>query len=157
MLKEFKEFALKGSVLDLAVGIIIGGAFGKIISSLVNDILMPPIGFLLGKVNFTDLYLVIGGSVPPGTPLSEAQKLTGVITWNYGSFLSAVVDFLIIAFSIFLLIRAINKLQRPAPPKAPDTKTCPECFTQIPIKATRCPNCTSQLQPAQPVAIDASK
>jgi large conductance mechanosensitive channel len=147
MLKEFKEFALRGNVIDLAVGVIIGGAFGKIVTSFVNDILMPPIGLLLGSVNFTDLYVVLKGVVPTGTPLSEAKAITGVITWNYGVFLSAVVDFAIIAFVIFLFIRAINRMTKPAPAPAaaPTTKTCPHCATEIPLKATRCPNCTSQL------------
>ena len=147
MLKEFKEFALRGNVIDLAVGVIIGGAFGKIVTSFVNDILMPPIGLILGNVNFTDLYVVLKGVVPPGTPLSEAKAITGVITWNYGSFLSAVVDFAIIAFVIFLFIRAINRMTRraPAPAPEPTTKICPYCATEIPLKATRCPNCTSDL------------
>jgi large conductance mechanosensitive channel len=145
MLKEFKEFALRGNVIDLAVGVIIGGAFGKIVTSFVNDILMPPIGLLLGQVNFTDLYIVLRGNVPVGTPLAAAKTLEGVITWNYGAFLSAIVDFTIIAFAIFMFIRQINRLKRPAPAAEPTTKECPHCFTQIPIKATRCPNCTSQL------------
>ena len=147
MLKEFKEFALRGNVIDLAVGVIIGGAFGKIVTSFVNDILMPPIGLLLGSVNFTDLYVVLKGVVPAGTPLTEAKAITGVITWNYGAFLSAVVDFSIIAFAIFLFIRAINRMTKraPAPTPEPTTKTCPHCATEIPLKATRCPNCTSDL------------
>lgn len=133
--------------MDLAVGVIIGGAFGKIVSSFVDDILMPPLGLLLGNVNFTDLYLVIKGQVPPGTPLTEAAKLTGVVTWNYGSFINAVVDFAIIAFVIFMMIRMINRLGKPAPaaPAAPTTKTCPHCATEIPLAATRCPHCTSEL------------
>jgi large conductance mechanosensitive channel len=108
---------------------------------------MPPIGLLLGNVDFTNLFVVLKGSVPTGTSLSEAQKITGVVTWNYGAFINAVVNFLIVALVIFLLVRAINKLYaKPAPaPAAPTTKECPHCFTAIPIKATRCPNCTSQL------------
>ena len=145
MLKEFKEFALRGNVMDLAVGVIIGGAFGKIITSFVNDILMPPLGLILGNVSFTDLYLVIKGAVPPGTPLSEAAKITGVVTWNYGSFINAVVDFAIVAFVIFLMIRTINRLEKPAPAPEVTTKACPFCATEIPLKATRCPHCTSQL------------
>ncbi len=145
MLKEFKEFALRGNVMDLAVGVIIGGAFGKIVTSFVNDILMPPIGLLLGQVNFKDLYLVLRGQVPASTPLTEAQALTGVITWNYGSFISSVVDFAIIAFAIFLVIRTVNRMRKPLPLPDPTTKTCPHCATEIPIKATRCPHCTSQL------------
>lgn len=145
MLKEFREFALRGNVMELAVGVIIGGAFGKIVSSFVNDVLMPPLGLLLGQVNFADLYLVIKGQVPDGTPLSEAAKIAGVVTWNYGSFISAIVDFLLLAFAVFLMIRTINKMKKPAPVAAPTTKPCPHCATDIPIKATRCPNCTSQL------------
>ena len=146
MLKEFKEFALRGNVIDLAVGVIIGGAFGKIVTSFVNDILMPPIGLLLGQVNFTDLYVVLKGEVPAGTPLAAAKAITGVITWNYGAFLSAIVDFAIIAFAIFTVIRGINRMKKPAPVVEPTTKTCPHCATEIPLKASRCPNCTSQLQ-----------
>ena len=145
MLKEFKEFALRGNVMDLAVGVIIGGAFGKIVSSFVSDILMPPIGLLLGNVSFTDLYVVLKGQVPPGTTLGEAAKLAGVVTWNYGSFINAVVDFAIIAFVIFLMVRMINRLEKPAPAAAPATKICPQCATEIPTKAVRCPHCTSQL------------
>lgn len=147
LLKEFKQFALQGNVMDLAVGVIIGSAFGKIVTSFVNDILMPPLGLLLGQVNFTDLYLVIKGQVPASTPLSEAAKISGVVTWNYGSFINAVVDFAIIAFVIFLMIRFINRLKTPvpAPVPAPATKTCPYCATEIPIPAKRCPHCTSQL------------
>lgn len=147
MLKEFKEFALRGNVMDLAVGVIIGGAFGKIVTSFVNDILMPPIGLVLGQVNFKDLYLVLKGQVAAGTPLSEAQAIAGVVTWNYGSFINAIVDFAIIAFAIFLMIRAINHMQKPAlvTPPALVTKICPHCATEIPINANRCPNCTSQL------------
>ena len=147
MLKEFREFALRGNVVDLAVGVIIGGTFGRIVTSFVNDILMPPIGLLLGQVSFVDLYLVIRGQVPPGTPLIEAAKITGVVTWNYGLFLNAVIDFAIVAFVIFLMVRMINRLQRPAPAAVPEpsTKTCPYCATEIPIKAIRCPYCTSEL------------
>jgi large conductance mechanosensitive channel len=145
MLKEFKQFLMRGNVLELAIGIIIGGAFGKIVTSFVDDILMPPIGLILGQVNFSDLYLVIKGQVPAGTPLGEAAKISGVVTWNYGSFITSVVDFTIVAFAIFLLIRAVNKLQKPAPTPAPSTKICPQCATEIPLQAVRCPHCTSQL------------
>lgn len=148
MLKEFREFVMRGNVVDLAIGVVIGGAFGKIVTSFVNDILMPPLGLLLGQVSFTDLYVVLKGSVPAGTPLAEAKALAGVITWNYGAFISSIVDFLIVAFAIFMMIRAINKLQKPAPapaPAAPTTKPCPHCATEIPLAAKRCPNCTSQL------------
>jgi large conductance mechanosensitive channel len=149
MLKEFKEFIMRGSVVDLAVGVIIGGAFGKIVSSLVTDIIMPPIGLLLGNVDFTNLYLVLKGAdkVAAGTSLVEAQKIAGVVTWNYGLFIINVINFLILALAIFLMIKGVNRLVRkPAPaPAAPTTKECPHCFTVIPIKASRCPNCTSQL------------
>ncbi|MFZ5885752.1 MAG: large conductance mechanosensitive channel protein MscL [Chloroflexota bacterium] len=128
MLKEFKEFAMRGNVMDLAIAVIIGGAFGKIIASLVNDILMPLIGLLLGGLDFSGLALKVG----------EASI-------NYGLFIQAVVDFLIVAFVIFLLVRTMNKMKKPEPVAAPTTKECPHCFTTISIKATRCPNCTSQL------------
>ncbi len=145
MLKEFKEFALRGNVMDLAVGVIIGGAFGKIVTSFVNDILMPPFGLLLGQVNFINLYLVIRGQVPAGTPLSEAQAMAGVVTWNYGSFINSVVDFTLITFAIFLVIRAVNRMRKIVPIVEPTTKTCPQCATEIPVKAKRCPHCTSQV------------
>jgi large conductance mechanosensitive channel len=147
MLRDFKEFAMRGNVLDMAVGIIIGGAFGKIITSLVGDILMPPIGLLLGKVDFTNLFLNLGGGT--FARLAEA-KAAGAPTINYGLFLNTVMDFLIVAFAIFLLIRQVNRLRRePAPaPAAPTTKECPLCCTAIPIKATRCPACTSELKAA---------
>jgi large conductance mechanosensitive channel len=149
MLKEFKEFIMRGSVVDLAVGVIIGGAFGKIVSSLVSDIIMPPLGFLLGNMDFGNLYLVIKGAdkVPAGSSLAAAQAVAGVITWNYGLFITNVINFLILALAIFLMIKGVNRLVRkPAPaPAAPTAKECPHCFTVIPIKASRCPNCTSQL------------
>lgn len=144
MLKEFKEFALRGNVIDLAIGVIIGGAFGKIITSLVNDILMPPIGLLLGKVDFSNLYINLSGGHFASL---AAAKDAGAATINYGSFLNTVIDFLIVAFIIFLIIRQINRLQKPAPkPAAPPTKECPYCLTSIPMKATRCPACTSELK-----------
>ncbi len=145
MLKEFKEFAMRGNVLDLAIGIIIGAAFGKIITSFVNDVLMPPIGLLLGGVNFANFFLTLSG--PTVITLEEAQA-AGAVTLNYGVFINTIIDFLIVAFAIFLLIRQVNRLQRqPAPePAAPTTKECPYCFTSISIKAVRCPNCTSQLE-----------
>ncbi|MGD0611902.1 MAG: large-conductance mechanosensitive channel protein MscL [Anaerolineales bacterium] len=149
MLKEFKEFIMRGSVVDLAVGVIIGGAFGKIISSLVSDIIMPPIGLLLGNVDFSNLYLIIKNAdkVPAGSQLAAAQAIAGVVTWNYGLFITNIIYFLIVALAIFLMIKGINSLQRkPAPaPATPITKECPRCFTNIPIKASRCPNCTSEL------------
>ncbi len=144
MLKEFKEFALRGSVLDLAVGIIIGAAFGKIVTSFVNDIIMPPIGLLLGGVNFTDLFLALDGNQYDS--LAKAQEV-GAATINYGLFINNILDFLIVAFVLFLIIRQVNRLRRqPAPALvAPTSKDCPFCKTSIPIQASRCPNCTSQL------------
>jgi large conductance mechanosensitive channel len=145
MLKEFKEFALRGNVMDLAIGVIVGGAFGKIITSLVNDIIMPPIGLLLGKVDFSNLYLNLSGK--PFANLKEAQA-AGAATINYGLFLNTVIDFLIVALIIFLLIRQINRLTvKPAAPAAPSTRECPYCCTQVSVKASRCPNCTSELKP----------
>ncbi len=148
MFKEFKDFIMRGNVLDLAVAVVIGGAFGKIVTSFVNDILMPPIGLLLGKVDFSNLYINLSGG--QYASLAEAQA-AGAATLNYGLFINAVVNFLIIAFAVFLVVRAANQMQRrkeaaPAPPPAPTTKTCPFCYTEIPIKATRCPHCTSQLE-----------
>ncbi len=141
MLKEFKEFAMRGNVLDMAVGIIIGAAFGKIITSFVSDILMPPIGLLLGNVDFANLFLNISGQTY--ATLADAKK-AGAATINYGLFLNTVLDFLIVAFAIFLLIRQVNKLSR-QPAAAPTTKDCPFCLSAVPLKAVRCAHCTSQL------------
>jgi len=145
--KEFKEFAMRGNVLDMAVGIIIGGAFGKIITSFVGDILMPPVGMLIGKVDLSNMFLNLGDGT--FTKLVEA-KAAGVPTINYGLFLNTMIDFLIVAFAIFLLIRQVNRFKaEPAPaPAAPTTKDCPLCCTAIPIKASRCPACTSELKAA---------
>jgi large conductance mechanosensitive channel len=146
MLKEFKEFVMRGNVLDLAVAVIIGGAFGKIITSFVNDVLMPPIGLLLGGVDFTNLFLALDGKTYDSL---EAATAAGAATINYGVFINTVVDFLIVAFVIFLIIKGANatkKEEAPAPPAEPTTKDCPYCFTTIAIKATRCPNCTSELK-----------
>ena len=143
MLKEFKEFAMRGNVLDMAIGIIIGAAFGKIITSLVGDILMPPLGLILGKVDFSSLFLNISGKT--FATLAEA-KAAGAPTINYGLFLNTVIDFIIVAFAIFLLVRQINRWSKPAPATAPTTKDCPFCCSAIPIKATRCPNCTSEVR-----------
>ena len=142
MIKEFKEFVMRGSVMDLAVGVIIGGAFGKIVSSLVTDVIMPPIGLILNGVDFSNLYLSLNGQVY--ATLADAQK-AGAPTLNYGNFINNVIDFVIIALVIFVMIRAINRLQKPAPVAAATTKECPYCFTTIALKATRCPNCTSEL------------
>jgi large conductance mechanosensitive channel len=147
MLREFREFAMRGNVVDLAVGIIIGAAFGKIITSLVNDIIMPPIGLLLGRVDFSSLFINFSGQ--SYTSLAEA-KAAGAPTINYGVFLNTMIDFIIVAFAIFLLVRFINRLsrQREAAPAAPTTRECPFCVSSIPIRATRCPQCTSTLQAA---------
>ncbi|MEA3203781.1 MAG: large conductance mechanosensitive channel [Thermoplasmata archaeon] len=144
VLKEFREFAIRGSVVDLAVGVIIGAAFGKIVTSLVNDILMPPIALLLGSVDFANRYWVLRGSVPPGTALADAKGLKGVVTLNYGQFLNVVLEFVIVAFAVFLLIKQINRLKR-RQATTPENKTCPECASAIPLAARRCPLCTSAL------------
>ncbi|MDT8445044.1 MAG: large conductance mechanosensitive channel protein MscL [Desulfuromonadales bacterium] len=149
ILKEFKEFAVKGNAVDMAVGIIIGGAFGTIVKSLVNDIIMPPIGMMLGNVDFAELFLVLNrGSAPgPYTTLADAQA-AGAVTINYGIFFNAVISFLIVAFAVYMLIKSINRLKREeeAPAEEPTTRDCPHCFSAIPIKATRCPQCTSELK-----------
>jgi large conductance mechanosensitive channel len=150
MLKEFKEFAVKGNAVDMAVGIIIGGAFGTIVKSLVNDIIMPPIGMLLGNVDFSELFLVLNrGSAPgPYTTLADAQE-AGAVTINYGIFFNAVISFVIVAFAVFMLIKSINRLKREeeaAPAEEPTTRECPHCLSMIPLKATRCPQCTSELK-----------
>jgi large conductance mechanosensitive channel len=143
MLKEFKEFAMKGNVVDMAVGIIIGAAFGRIVTSLVNDIVMPPIGLVLGHVDFSTLFINISGT---HYPTLAAAKAANAATINYGMFINDVIDFLIVAFVIFLIVRQVNRWRGPAPAPAPATKECPYCGTAIPIKATRCPNCTSELR-----------
>jgi large conductance mechanosensitive channel len=145
MLKEFREFVSRGNVVDLAVGVIIGAAFGAVITSLVNDIIMPPIGLLLHGVNFKDLFLSLTGQSYPSVAAAQAA---GAPTINYGIFINTVIDFLIVALVIFLMVKGINSLKRPAPAAvaAPTTKECPHCYTTIPLKATRCPNCTSDLK-----------
>jgi len=147
MLKEFKEFAMRGNVFDMAIGIIIGAAFGKIVTSLVNDVLMPPLGLLLGRVDFSNLFINLSGK--QYTSLTNA-KAAGAATVNYGVFLNTVIDFIIVAFAIFLLVRTINKLRRQqeAAPAEPTTKECPYCLSSIPSKAIRCPHCTSELKAA---------
>ncbi len=145
MLKDFKAFVMRGNVLDLAVGFIMGAAFGTIVTSLVNDIIMPPIGLALGKVDFANLYLLLEPgtkAAPPYSSLADA-KAAGAVTLNYGVFVSSVVSFIIVAFAVFLLVRAATKLQKPEPAAAPTTKTCPACAMTIPIQASRCPHCTS--------------
>jgi large conductance mechanosensitive channel len=147
MFKEFKEFAMRGNVLDMAVGVIIGAAFGKIVNSFVADIMMPPLGLLLGQVDFSNLFINLSGK--PVASLAEA-KTAGAPTINYGFFINQVIDFLIVAFAIFLLIRQINAMKRkPEPtPASPTTKSCLYCLSNIPLKATRCPHCTSELKAA---------
>lgn len=142
MLKEFKEFAMRGNVLDLAVGVIIGAAFGGIVTSLVNDILMPPIGLLTGGANFTEHFVVLNGQTYPNL---AAARAAGAPVLAYGLFINAVINFLIIAFAIFLVVRQANRMKAPPPEEAVTTKECPYCLTGIALKATRCPNCTSEL------------
>jgi len=152
MWKEFKEFAMRGNVVDLAVGILIGGAFGPIAKSMVDDILMPPIGLLLGRVDFANLFLLLKSGNPPGPyPSVAAAKAAGAVTINYGQFLNTIFTFLIVAFAVFLIVRLINNLHRRqegGKPSEPTTRPCPYCLSNIPLKATRCPQCTSEVQPA---------
>jgi len=146
MLQEFKKFAMRGNVVDMAVGIIIGAAFGAIVKSLVDDMIMPPIGLLLGNVDFTNLFVVLkeGAVAAPYASLDAAKK-AGAVTLNYGVFINSLVSFTIVAFAVFMLVRTVNKLKTDEAPAAPSTKDCPRCFTAIPIPATRCPHCTSEL------------
>jgi large conductance mechanosensitive channel len=143
MLKEFREFVMRGNVVDMAVGIIIGAAFGKIVTSFVSDILMPPIGRIMGKVDFSNLFIDLSGT--GFATLAEAKK-AGAATINYGLFFNTILDFVIVAFAIFMLIRQINRMKREPAPAAPDTKECPFCLSMVPLKAVRCPHCTSELQ-----------
>lgn len=146
MLKEFKEFAMKGNVLDMAIGVILGGAFGKIVSSLVSDILMPPIGLLMGHVDFSSLFVNLSGQPQPSL---AAAKSAGVPTINYGVFFQTILDFIIIAFVIFMVVKQVNRFKEPdAPSTSPSTKPCPYCLSEIPLKATRCSYCTSDLKVA---------
>ena len=146
VLKEFREFASRGNVIDLAVGVIIGGAFGKIVTSIVDDLLMPPLGLLLGQVDFRDLFVSLNGQT---YPTLAAAKAASAPTLNYGQFVNTVIQFLIVAFAVFMLVRQINRLKTPVPsPPAPDAKDCPYCISRIPVKATRCPHCTSELRAA---------
>ncbi len=142
-LKEFKEFVMRGNVLDLAIAVVIGAAFGKIIASLVDDIIMPPIGLALGNVDFANLFVNLSGKDYPSV---AAAKAAGAATLNYGIFFNTIFSFLIIAFVIFLLIRSYSKMQKPKLAPAPTTKDCPYCLSPIPIKATRCAHCTSELK-----------
>jgi len=146
MLKEFREFAMRGNVVDMAVGIIIGGAFGLIVKTLVSEVLMPPIGLLMGGVDFSNLFIVLKeGSTPgPYAALAAAQE-AGAVTINYGVFMNTVISFLIVAMAVFMLIRGINQLKREEEPAPTTTKDCGFCFSAVPIKATRCPHCTSEI------------
>jgi large conductance mechanosensitive channel len=149
MLKDFKEFAIRGNVIDVAVGIIIGAAFGGIVNSLVSDMIMPPIGLLLGNIDFSNFFLVLKEGKLAGPYASvAAAKTAGAVSINYGVFVNTIISFIIVAFAVFLLIRSINKLRRQeeAPPPVPTTKECTYCFSSIPIQATRCPHCTSELK-----------
>ena len=154
-IEEFKTFAIKGNVIDMAVGIIIGAAFGKVVDSMVKDIIMPPLGWLMGKVDFTNLYFTIPTNGKIETyPSLEAAQSAGAVTINYGVFINTLISFILVAFAVFLLIKGINKLQAAAKKEevtesAATTKACPHCFTQIDIRATRCPNCTSELSNEQ--------
>ena len=144
MLKEFKDFAMRGNVVDMAVGVIIGGAFGKIVSSLVADVLMPPLGLILGKVNFTSLFITLAGEQYPSL---AAAKEAGAPTLNYGMFLQQTFDFIVVAFVVFVLVRQLNRLKtKPAEP-APKTRDCPLCLSSIPRQATKCAHCTSDVSP----------
>ena len=145
MFKEFKEFAMRGNVIDLAIGFVIGAAFGKIVTSFVSDILMPPIGLLFGKVDFNNLYINLSGG---RYETLKAAKDAGAATINYGVFIATVIDFLIVAFAIFLVVRQINRMRRKPETEAPATAECPFCASSIPIKAVKCPHCTSDLKPA---------
>ncbi|MBN1278557.1 MAG: large conductance mechanosensitive channel protein MscL [Chlorobium sp.] len=148
MIKEFKDFIMRGNVADMAVGIIIGGAFGTIVNTMVSDVLMPPLGLLIGGIDFSNFYLLLkeGASPGPYSALADA-KAAGAVTLNYGIFANAIISFVIMAFSVFLMIKSLSSM-RPAPPAAAPSavKDCPYCLTAIPLKAIRCPNCTSQLE-----------
>lgn len=152
MWKEFKEFALRGNVLDMAIGIIIGGAFTPIAKSLVDDVLMPPIGLLLGGVEFGDLFVVLRGGEPTGPYLTLAQaRETGAVTINYGLFVNTVITFFLVAFAVFLLVKGVNRMRRRqegAEPDEPTSRKCPYCLSDIPLKASRCAFCASELAPA---------
>lgn len=149
MLQDFKEFAMRGPVIDMAVGIIIGAAFGAVVASLVADVVMPPLGLLLGNVDFSNLFVVLKEGATPGpyATLSAAER-AGAVTLRYGQFLNTLVSFLIVAFAIFMLVRGVNRLRREqeAKPSAPTVKSCPFCLSEIPLQATRCAHCTSELK-----------
>ena len=146
MLKEFREFALRGNVVDMAVGIVIGAAFGTIVSSLVKDVIMPPIGLLLGNVDFSNLFLVLkeGATAGPYSSLADAER-AGAVSMNYGRFVNTIISFVIVAFAVFIIVKNINRLKREQPAPEPTTKECAYCLSAIPIKATKCAHCTSQI------------
>jgi large conductance mechanosensitive channel len=150
MWKEFKEFAVKGNAIDLAVGVIIGAAFGSVIGSLVKDLIMPPIGLLTGGLDFSNKFVILraakDGSIAFNTSADAAKA--GAITWNYGNFITLLINFIIVAFAIFIIVKGVNRMKRPTPTAAPVSKECPACAMTIPIKATRCPHCTSELSQA---------
>jgi large conductance mechanosensitive channel len=149
MFKEFKEFAMRGNVLDMAIGIVIGAAFGAIVSSFVADVIMPPIGLLLGDIDFSNLFVILkDGKVPGPYESLAAAKEAGAVTINYGLFLNTIISFLIVAFAIFLLVKNVNKMKREqeVPPAVPTTKECPFCLSTIPIKAVKCAHCTAELK-----------
>ena len=150
MLKEFREFIMRGNVIDLAVGVIIGAAFGGVVNSLVNDVIMPPIGLALGQVDFKDLFVLLKEGATPGPyPTVVAAKAAGAVTLNWGAFVNTVINFLIVGFAIFMIVRAVNKIhKKPEAAPAPPTKECPYCLSTVPLKATRCPLCTSELKAA---------
>lgn len=144
MLKEFREFAMRGNVLDMAIGVILGAAFGKIVTSLVSDVIMPPIGLMLGRLDFSSLFVSLNGQAYPSL---AAAKAAGAPTLNYGTFINTVLDFIIVAFVIFLIVRQVNRLKRAEAP-APTTRQCPYCLSNVPLKATRCAHCTSEIKAA---------
>ena len=152
MFREFKEFAMRGNVIDMAIGIIIGGAFGPIVGSMVNDVLMPPIGLAMGGVDFSNLFVLIKEGSKAAAPYASlaAAKAAGAVTINYGLFINSLISFVIVAFCVFLLVKTMNRMKREeaAPPAEPTTRDCPFCFTVIPLKASRCPQCTSEVKPA---------
>ncbi len=145
MLREFRAFVMRGNVVDLAIAVVLGAAFGAVVASFVNDVLMPPLGLLLGRVNFADLFVSLNGR---SYPTLAAARAAGAPTINYGQFINTVISFLIIAFAVFLVMRQIARLARPAPAAVPATRECPYCASMVPIKATRCPHCTSELRAA---------
>ncbi len=148
MLKEFREFAARGNVVDMAVGLILGAAFGTIVKSFVDDVLMPPLGLLTGGMDFSDQSVLLRAGDPAGPYASlEQAKTAGAVTVNYGLLVNSVVSFVLVAFAVFLVVRAVNRMRRQEPPPAPDTKSCPFCKTDIPLGAVRCPHCTSELAP----------